>query len=210
MYITIRVYIFAALQFTKPAHTRVPPQTRYCWSKVTRICCHVVMSDTLFELSLCALPRHILNCSIDVRRYSLCCGSKWLDFSSTVGCLVAEYGNTLRLKSFLQTGDRPSRDGLGDTLLHKACRSKKQPTEKIQLLLNFDTAWLNSQNKNRRRTHPHRCDKIESRGSKTVDVTLELWRQFAFAQRSHSAAYFRSWRSHKQRQWATLTSTDWL
>ena len=82
------------------------------------------MSDTLFDACLRALPRHILSESIDVRRYSLCCGSEWLDLSSTVGCLAAEHGDVHRLNSFLQTGARPSRDGLGDTLLHKACRSK--------------------------------------------------------------------------------------
>ena len=106
------------------------------------------MSETLFDACLRALPRHILSESIDVRRYSLCCGLEWLDFSTTVGCLVAEYGNTVRLRSFLQTCARPSRDGLGDTLLHKACRSKKQSVQKIQLLLNFEMTWLNSQNKN--------------------------------------------------------------
>ena len=106
------------------------------------------MTDTLFDASLRALPRHILSCSLDVRRYSLCCGSNWLDFSSNVGCLVAEHGNVRRLESFIQTGARPSRDGLGDTLLHKACRSKNQCVEKIYMLLNYDETWLNSQNRN--------------------------------------------------------------
>ena len=53
------------------------------------------MSNTLFDAALRALPRHILSGAIDTRRYNLCCGSEWLDFSSTVGCLVAEYGNNL-------------------------------------------------------------------------------------------------------------------